>query len=867
MKETLEFKLNGKSLSVDVDPSRVLLWVLRYDLGLTGTKYGCGEGFCGACTVIVNGKAERSCTLQMKEVAGKAVTTIEGLGKNGELHPLQKAFVEHDALQCGYCTPGMIMNAYSLLLSTPAPSRSQIIESMDGNLCRCGADRRIIQAIEAACERDGGRAKMKPEDHRQLDRREFLQLLGGGIIVCFSIPDSLALQEGERRQGMDHALPEDFNAFLRIGEDGRVSGFSGKVEYGQGVMTSLAQMLAEELDVPLESVDMIMGDTELCPWDMGTFGTMTTRFFGPPLRAAAAEAKAVLVELAAEQLGVAKERLRTDAGTVYEEAGQKKVSYAELAKGKKILRHLQGIPTKTSADFALLGKPVLRRDAAAKVTGQAKYAGDLKEPGMLHARILRPPLHGAQLIHTDTSGAREIEGVQVVEEEDMVAVLHPYPDVAEAALAKIKARYDRPAPSVDDKTIFQHLLKVAPPGKTVAEAGNLAQGRNAAHHVLEQTYLNSYVSHAPIETHSALAKIEGNQATIWASTQTPFGLKDAAAALLGLPAQNVRVITPFIGGAFGGKSNNQQAMEAVRLTKLTGKPVQVVWTRAEEFFYDTFRPAALVKIQAGVTESGQISFWDYGVYYAGERGAAQFYNIPPTIVRSLMEPGGLPCPGHIRLPRDRGVLPATIPTASLVSPTSTFWRPRPGIDPVEFRLKNLNDVRMQRVLQAAAQKFGWSPAKLPSKRGYGVACGTDAGTYVAHMAEVSVDENTGSIRVKRIVCAQEMGLCVNPEGAKLQMEGAITMGLGYALSEEVRFQGGEILDSNFDTYAIPRFSWLPEMETVILDAKASPCQGGGEPPIIGMGAVIANAVFDATGARVLQLPMTPDRVKDALPRC
>ena len=696
-----------------------------------------------------------------------------------------------------------------------------------------------------------------------LDRRQFLQLVGGGIVVCFSIPDSLALQEGERRRGMGQELPQDFNAFLRIGEDGRVTGFTGKVEYGQGVITSLAQMLAEELDVPLESVDMVMGDTDLCPWDMGTFGSMTTRIFGPHFRAAAAEARAVLLELAAEQLLVAKEQLKTKAGVVYEEAGQKKVSYAELAKGKKILRHLKGAALKTPSDFVIVGKPVLRRDAREKVTGQAKFAGDVREPGLLHARILRPPVHGAKLIRADTSGAREIEGAQIVEDGELIAVLHPYPDLAEEALARIKSQFDRPAPAVDDKTIFDHLLKVAPKGETVAEGGNLTEGRNAAHDVLEQTYLNSYVSHAPIETHTALAKIDGNKVTLWASTQTPFALKDAAASLLGLPAQDVRVITPYVGGGFGGKSSSQQALEAVRLAKLTGKPVQVAWTRAEEFFYDTFRPAAIVKIQAGITESGLISFWDYGVYFAGERGSQQFYNIPHHRTVTYGS-GWTAAPGSHPF--------ATGPWRAPGNNTNSFAREshidilaaKAGIDPVEFRMKNLKDERMLRVLQAAARKFGWSPAKAPSKRGYGVACGIDAGTYVAHMAEVAVEKNTGNVQVKRVVCAQEMGLCVNPEGARLQMEGGITMGLGYALSEEVRFQGGEILHSNFDTYTIPHFSWLPEIETVILDAKDTPPQGGGEPPIICMGAVIANAVFDATGARLLQLPMTPERIKDAL---
>jgi isoquinoline 1-oxidoreductase len=714
---------------------------------------------------------------------------------------------------------------------------------------------RELQAMEPATNRE-------PHSPLRLGRRRFLQLLGGGIVVCFSIPDLEALQE---RRGMGAAAAEDFNAFLRIGEDGRVSGFSGKVEYGQGIMTSLSEMLAEELDVSLDSVEMVLGDTELCPFDRGTFGSMTTRMFGPMFRAAAAEAKAVLVELAAQQLGVAKERLRTKAGVVYEEGGQKKVTYAELARGKKIMRHLKGVPVKTPGELTLVGKPLLRRDAAVKVTGQAKYAGDVKQPGLVHARILRPPVHGAKLLHADTSGAREIEGVQIVEEPDLIAVLHAYPDVAEIALGKIKAQYDRPAPTVDDKTIFDHLLRVASPGQTVAEGGNLAEGRSAAHRVLEETYLNSYVSHAPIETHSALAKIEGNKATLWASTQTPFALKEAAASAFGLPAEQVRVITPFIGGAFGGKSNNQQALEAARLARLTGKPVQVVWTRAEEFFYDTFRPAALVKIAAGVTESGLISFWDYGVYFAGDRGAAQFYNIPNH--RTVTYGSGWTAAA--------GTHPfSTGPWRAPGNNTNTFAREshidmlaaKAGLDPVEFRLKNLSDERMRRVLQAAAQKFGWTPAAAPSRRGYGVACGTDAGTYVAHMAEVAVDRSTGRVRAQRVVCAQEMGLCVNPQGARLQMEGAITMGMGYALSEEVRFKGGEILDSNFDTYAIPRFSWLPEIETVILEANASPSQGGGEPPIIGMGAVLANAIFDATGARLLQLPMTAERVKEALPR-
>lgn len=698
-----------------------------------------------------------------------------------------------------------------------------------------------------------------------LNRREFLKLMGGGLFIFFSVGDSLVFQEQARQRRVSQRLPDDFNAFLRVGEDGRVSCFTGKIEMGQGVITSLAQMLADELEVPLDSVDMVMGDTALCPWDMGTFGSMTTRFFGPPLRAAAAEARAVLLEMAAEYLQVSPSQLDVEAGVIFHKSqSQKKITYAQLTKGKKIARRLkrEAVLEKPS-DFTIMGTPVLRRDAEEKVTGKAKFSGDLREPGMLYARILRPPAHGAKLTGVDTSAAKKIKGAQVIEADDLIAVLHEDPELAEEALSRVKAQWMKPAAEVDENTIFDHLLKVAPEGQVVSQGGDLAEGERISKSVVEKTYLDGYVAHAPIETHTALAKVEGGKATIWASTQTPFPLQEEAASALGFPAENVRVITPFVGGGFGGKSSNRQAVEAAKLAKLSGKPVQVARTRAEEFFYDTFRPAAVVKIKAGVNGSGLITLWDYNVYYAGERGSQHFYDIPHH--RTMAFSGGW-----------RGA-PGTHPfaTGAWRAPgnnTNTFAREshidmlaaEAGNDPLEFRLKNLKDKRMIRVLQAAAEKFGWKPAKVPSGRGCGIALGTDSGTYEAHMAEVEVDKRTGHVQVKRVVCAQDMGLSINPEGAKMQMEGCITMGLGYALKEDIHFKGGEIFDLNFDTYEIPRFSWLPQIETVLIEDREAAPQGGGEPAIICMGAVVANAIYDAVGARVFQLPLSPERIKQAL---
>jgi len=695
-----------------------------------------------------------------------------------------------------------------------------------------------------------------------LSRREFIKLMGGGIVILFSVGDPSWL---EAQRGRGQPLPDDFNAFLRIGEDGRVTCFTGKIEMGQGIITSLAMMLADELEVPLESVDMVMGDTDLCPWDAGTWGSMSTRFFGPPLRAAAAEARAVLVELAAEHLKTPPSELTVEAGVIYDKSQrQKKVSYAQLIKGKKIARRLDRQKAlEKPSDFTIVGTPALRRDAVEKVTGKAKFAGDLREADMLYARILRPPAHGARLISVGTSGVKTIDGARVAQDEEMIAVLHEDPELADQALKQIKAQWEKPEAKVDETSIFDHLLKVAPAGETVSEGGNLAEGEKASKTVIEKTYLDGYVAHAPIETHTALAKIEGGKLTIWASTQSPFGVKDEVASALGFPAQDVRVITPFVGGGFGGKGSSGQAVEAAKLAKLAGRPVQVAWTRAEEFFYDTFRPAAVVKIKAGVTDSGAISLWDYGVYYAGERGSQHFYDIPHhrTVTYGSGwrgQPGSHPF--------------ATGPWRAPANNTNTFAREShidilaaaAGMDPLEFRLKNLKDARMIRVLKAAGEKFGWTPAKAPSGRGYGIACGIDSGTYVAHMSEVEVNRKTGHVQVKRAVCAQDMGLSINPEGATIQMEGCITMGLGYALAEDIHFKGGEILDLNFDTYEIPRFSWLPRIETVLVEDRNATPQGGGEPAIICMGAVVANAIFDAAGVRVFQLPMTPKRVKQAL---
>ena len=704
------------------------------------------------------------------------------------------------------------------------------------------------------------------------ERRDFIKLLGGGVIILFSAASPLSAQQKPpaggpgRPQGFGGfgmgGGATDLNAYLKIGEDGKITCFSGKIEQGQANTTALAQMAAEELGVPHDSITMILGDTDLCPWDMGTFGSMSVRIFGAALRSAAAEAKAILMDMASEQLKTPKDQLTCENGVIFATADKKnKVTFAQLTKGQKITRKLDPKPAvKRVSEFTIIGKSPVRIDGRAKVTGQAKYACDIRFPDLLYAKLLRPPAHGATLKNVDTSEAEKIPGVLVVREEGMVAVLHPDPEIAEKARTAIKAEYDVSPINIDESNIFDYLLPKAPKPQLSERKGDLAVGEKAAATVFEHTYLNGYGAHATMETHSACAKMDGDKMTVWLGTQTPFPAQQEIARQLKIPNEKVRIIAPYIGGGFGGKSPFPQGAEAVRLAKITGKPVQVSFTREEEFFYDSFRPAAVVKIKSGLDSAGNICLFDNQIYFAGTRSAEQLYDVPNNLTSSY---GGWMMDVPKIHPFNIGAWRAPGANINVFARESQIdiMAAKLKMDPLEFRLKNTSNARLRRVLELAAKSFGYTGAAGPSGRGFGIACGLDAGSLVAEIAEVKVDK--GRVRVKRFVAVQDMGISVNPEGSKMQIEGCIMMGLGYALSEDIHFRGGQLLTKNFHNYSLPRFSWMPEIEAIIVKNDELDPQGGGEPAIVPVGAAIANAVFDAIGVRVFQMPLTAERINAA----
>ena len=692
-------------------------------------------------------------------------------------------------------------------------------------------------------------------------RRTFLQGTAvSALTLFFSGPAGAAPIEPTR----PGTYVEDFNAYLKISADGRVGCFVGKTELGQGAMTVLAMLVAEELELDPAQVDMLLGDTDLCPWDLPTGGSLTMWQTAPVLRGAAAEARAVLLGMAAKALGAPAADLALKDGAIWVKAApQRRTTFGELVKGRKLERHLGRVKPKPLAECTLIGRSVPRKDALAKTTGAAKYAGDLRLPGTLHACILRPPAHGLNLAGADTAEAERVPGVRIVRDGTLLAVLHPQPDTARKALALVKGTFEGTEADVDDGRIFQYLVDKAAPGqRVVISRGDLAAGEKRAATVVEGEYRNAYESHATLEPHTSVAQWEGGRMTVWASTQSPFVIREAVAEALKLGPDKVRIIAPFVGGGFGGKLVGPGAIEAARIARqVPGVPIQLAWNREEDLFLDTYRPAAVVKVRSGLDAGrGAITFWDYIV--AGvSQGEAEFpYDMPASRYQAPAVPGLHPLKvGAWRAPNAH---------------TNAFAREsqldalaaKAGVDPVTLRRRLANDARVLRLLDLALASFGWEPAPGPTGRGIGLACGAWRQALVVAIAQVAVDKATGQVRVERFLEAVDVGLVVNPDGARQQVEGAITMCVGQALSEEIRFKGGRVLNTNFDTYLLPRFSAIPRIQVVFADNDRMATQGIGEPPVVPVAAALANAVFDATGARVTHVPFTPERVLEALKR-
>jgi isoquinoline 1-oxidoreductase len=690
-------------------------------------------------------------------------------------------------------------------------------------------------------------------------RRAFLKTLGGGVLVLLTLEGDGVAQEsgrsGHHASGED--LPENIGAWLHIAPDGSITAFTGKAEVGQNIRTSLTQAVADELRCSPDSIHLVMADTALTPWDMGTFGSRTTPTMAPQLRKMAASAREMLVNAAAQKWGVDRARLSVANGLVTDHPG-KTASFGQLAAHVDWVKSVgQNDLTTPASKWQAAGTSLPKVNAREIVVGKHKYTSDLKRPGMVYGRILRAPSFGAKLTSVDVSAAQKIPGVTVIHDADFVGVTAPNESIAQKAIESIHSTW-KEEPQISAAELFSYLKES--PSESSSESwergstvrGSVENGIRAADKALKSTYTVAYIAHTPLEPRAAVAEWKDAGLTVWTGSQRPFGVRTEMAQTFGMPEERVRVIVPDTGSAYGGKHSGECAIEAARLAKGAGKPVKLVWTREEEFTWAYFRPAGVIEISSAVMKDGSLTAWEFHNYNSGPSGIETPYEVANQSihfypVKSLLHQGsyrGLAgTANHFARESHMDELAAAL-----------------KIEPLEFRLNNLKNPRIRAVLQAATDRFGWSKNRSANGRGFGLACGTEKGSYFACCAEVSVS-NAREVRIERIVEAFECGAVVNPEHLKNQVEGAVVMGIGGALYESIDFANGRILNPQLSKYRVPRFADVPKIEVVLVDRKDLPSAGAGETPIMGIAPAVGNAIYDAIGIRVRSMPMVPALLK------
>jgi nicotinate dehydrogenase subunit B len=862
--------VNGIEYELSLEPDQSLLSVLREELGLTGAKYGCGEAECGACTVLVDGEPVPACTAPVGEVVGRTITTVEGLADDAGLNPVQRAFLEIGALQCGYCTPGMIVTASALLAKNPDPGEPQIRAALERNVCRCCTYPRILRAVRRAAELTrspderspaGGASAGRPSvggspqetlvahdgpwDLLSPEERDYFSVLSDGLVVV--------LPPGRTAPGMWSTTG---GAWIHVGANTAITAFTGKVDVGQDNRTALCQLVAEELRASFEAVRLVMGDTDVCPFDMGTFGSRSMPDAGGDLRATAVAARELLVAMAAERWGVDPKELDASDARISEGVGDRSIAYGELLRGVRRVEIASGeTPAGPGPQWRTAGEPTPNVSAPGIVTGAKQFPSDRTRPGMLHGRVLRPPAFGATIRSVDLADARAVPGVTAVHEGDFVGVAAPDPSTARRALQVVRAEWDRsPQPSERDLVEFlrSHPVEAEGWGGTFHhEAGDVDQALAEADVHLAETYTTAYVAHVPLEPRAALAEWAGERLTVWTGTQRPFGVRHDLAEALGVEEARVHVIAPDAGAGFGGKHTGEAAIEAARLARATGRPVKVMWSREEESTWGYVRPAAVIDVRSGAGADGALRAWEFTNLNSGVAGISCPYEIPNQRIAFQAAAS----------PLRQGSYRALAATANHFARESHMDEvaDRLGADPLEFRLRHTADERLAAVFRAAAERAGWAGRPGEPGHGMGIAGGVEKDARVATCVEVRVHSD-GRLEILRIVTAFECGAIVNPDNLVNQIEGATVMGMGGALFEAVHFGDGRILNPRLSQYRVPRFSDVPPIDVVLIDRKDIASAGAGETPIVAVAPAIANAIFEATGRRIRSMPLVPDGV-------
>jgi isoquinoline 1-oxidoreductase subunit beta len=696
-----------------------------------------------------------------------------------------------------------------------------------------------------------------------LSRRAFVKGLGAGLCIAVSLP---ALpQEKETGQRSRNTFlgtgAQDLAARIHLGTDGSITVMAGKVEAGQGARAELLQAAAEELRVPAGRVQMILADTGVVPDDGMTAGSGTTPRTVPAVRRGAATARNLLIAFACGQWTIQHAAVEMRDGRVVHPGSNRSLDYADLARSAGSAKLFeQAIPADVTLtpvkEWKLLGTSVSRPAARELVTGGHKYPSDIARPGMLYGKILRPPSYGAKLLSIDLALAKAMPDVIVVRDDQFVGVAAPDTRRAERALDAIAstAKWQTApqssssppsSPQSSSKNLFDYLRQNAEGGVPPNPFANELAGAKT----LRRTYQVPYIQHAPLEPRAAVAEWKDGRLSVWTGSQNPFGVRSELARAFHLPEDQVRVVIPDFGAAFGGKHTGEYAIEAARLARAAARPVSLRWTREEEFTWAYFRPAGVIEAEASLDAQGKITTWHFININSGPNAVDTPYVIAKTDCRFV------PSAPPLRHGSYRG----------LAATANTFAREvfmdelaaAAGADPLAFRRSHLDNPRVRAVLDTAAGHFGWQErvSRKDPATAVGLACGTEKGSYVAACVEIEIERQQKTFKVRRVCQAFECGAIVNPANLLSQVQGAIIMGLGAALREEIQFENGQILNASFGEYRVPRLEDVPELEIHLVNRPDLPSAGAGETPIIAIAPAIANAVFRATGTSVQALPV------------
>jgi isoquinoline 1-oxidoreductase len=684
----------------------------------------------------------------------------------------------------------------------------------------------------------------------QLTRRAFVQTVATGLVITWQL--SGAPTYGQQVARRSTALRFHF------GKDGVVTAMTGKVEVGQGARTQLTQAVSEELRVPMAQIQFVMADTTDGPNDGGTYGSRTTPSTVPTVRKAAAAAREVLIQLAANHWEINPPQVHFTNGT-FQGTGGKELSLADLVQGSDDLNQQLKQKSSTSTSpvsqpkWQVLGGSPENVNGEQIVTGKHQYPSDIRRPEMLYGKVLRPPTYNGKLVSVDLSTVKDMKDVVVVHDGTFVGCVASTSFRAAEALKRLAETAEWTSPDhPSSKTLSAHLKENATLGSgrrrsRDQESGDVDGALDKAAQVEELSFDIPYIQHAPLEPRAAVAEWDGDRLTVWTGTQNPFGVRGELAQAFKLSQDKITVRVPDTGGGFGGKHTGDAAIEAARLARESGKPVSLQWTREEEFTWAYFRPAGLIDVKSGIDRSGNVSAFSFTNYNSGGSGLSCPYDFPN--IRTSFK--------YCNSPLREGSYRALASTANhfarevaidhLASLTKN--------DPLAFRLENLKEKRQKDVLTVAAEKFGWKNRKPSDSAGYGLACGTEKAGFVATCAEVDVNSSTKRYSIKRLVVAFECGAIQNPKNLRTQVEGCVLMGLGAILKESTQFENGVIQNTSFKNYEVPRFKDVPPIEIILIDRPDIASAGAGEAPIIAVAPAVANAVAQVIKKPITRLPI------------